>query len=145
MKPIFAKLTEMIPEGQSIKSGRVLLATVEGDIHDIGKKIVGTVLESSGFEVIDIGKDVPAQVILQKTVELKPDIVGLSAMMTTTVVKVGEVVNTLKGAGIEIPVIAGGASMNEELAQRFGCAYGKDAQEAVEICNELMRKAKPGN
>ena len=145
VKPIFAKLTEMIPEGQSIKSGRVLLATVEGDIHDIGKKIVGTVLESSGFEVIDIGKDVPAQVILQKTVELKPDIVGLSAMMTTTVVKVGEVVNTLKGAEIEIPVIAGGASMNEELAQRFGCAYGKDAQEAVEICNELMRKTKPGN
>jgi len=122
-----------------------LLATVEGDIHDIGKKIVGTVLESSGFEVIDIGKDVPAQVILQKTVELKPDIVGLSAMMTTTVVKVGEVVNTLKDAGIEIPVIAGGASMNEELAQRFGCAYGKDAQEAVEICKKLLIKTKPGS
>jgi len=165
VKPLFTKLSAMIPEGQSIKLGKVLLATVEGDIHDIGKKIVGTVLESAGFEVIDLGKDIPAQVILQKTVELKPDIVGLSAMMTTTVVKVGEVVKALKSAGIELPIIAGGASMNEELApagielpiiaggasmneelaRRFGCIYGKDAQQAVEICNELMRKTKPGD
>ena len=145
VKPLFTKLSAMIPEGQSIKLGKVLLATVEGDIHDIGKKIVGTVLESAGFEVIDLGKDIPAQVILQKTVELKPDIVGLSAMMTTTVVKVGEVVKALKSAGIELPIIAGGASMNEELAKRFGCIYGKDAQQAVEICNELMKKTKPGD
>ncbi|KAF2961701.1 homocysteine S-methyltransferase family protein [Fervidobacterium sp. 2310opik-2] len=140
VKPIFNKLLSMIEEKDSAKLGRVLLATVEGDIHDIGKKIVATVLESAGFEVIDIGKDVPAKVILEKVKELNPDIVGLSAMMTTTVVQVGEVVKTLRNNGVTVPVIAGGASMNEELAKRFGSLYAKDAQQAVEMCKELVSK-----
>ncbi|WP_372589564.1 homocysteine S-methyltransferase family protein [Fervidobacterium pennivorans subsp. shakshaketiis] len=137
-KPIFNKLLSMVTEKDSVKLGRILLATVEGDIHDIGKKIVATVLESAGFEVIDIGKDVPATVILEKVKELKPDIVGLSAMMTTTVIQVGQVVKTLRDNGIEIPVIAGGASMNEELAKRFGSYYAKDAQEAVKLCKQIL-------
>ncbi|MCX7654100.1 MAG: homocysteine S-methyltransferase family protein [Fervidobacterium sp.] len=140
VKPIFDKLLSMIEDKESVKLGKVLLATVEGDIHDIGKKIVATILESAGFEVIDIGKDVPASTILQKAKELKPDIIGLSAMMTTTVLQVGEVVKTLRQAGIEIPVIAGGASMNEELAKRFGSYYAKDAQQAVEVCKNILGK-----
>ncbi|MGC9771562.1 homocysteine S-methyltransferase family protein [Fervidobacterium islandicum] len=137
-KPIFSKLLSMVAEKDSAILGRILLATVEGDIHDIGKKIVGTVLESAGFQVIDIGKDVPAEVILQKVKELNPDIVGLSAMMTTTVSQVGQVVKTLRENGVSTPIIAGGASMNEELAQRFGSYYAKDAQEAVKLCKRIL-------
>ncbi|WP_448374767.1 homocysteine S-methyltransferase family protein [Fervidobacterium sp.] len=137
-KPIFSKLLSMVSDKENTKLGRIILATVEGDIHDIGKKIVGTILESAGFEVIDIGKDVPANVILEKSKELKPDIIGLSAMMTTTVVQVGYVVKTLKEHGIDIPVISGGASMNEELAKRFGSHYAKDAQEAVRLCKSIL-------
>ncbi|WP_448376720.1 homocysteine S-methyltransferase family protein [Fervidobacterium sp.] len=137
-KPIFSKLLSMVSDKENTKLGRIILATVEGDIHDIGKKIVGTILESAGFEVIDIGKDVPANVILEKSKELKPDIIGLSAMMTTTVVQVGYVVKTLKEHGIDTPVISGGASMNEELAKRFGSYYAKDAQEAVRLCKSIL-------
>ena len=139
-KPIFSKLLSMVSDKESTKLGRIILATVEGDIHDIGKKIVGTILESAGFEVIDIGKDVPADVILEKTKELNPDIVGLSAMMTTTIMQVGYVVKTLRENDINVPVISGGASMNEELAKRFGTYYAKDAQEAVKLCKWLLNK-----
>ncbi|MFN6992229.1 MAG: B12-binding domain-containing protein, partial [Fervidobacterium sp.] len=140
VKPIFNKLLSMVEDKKSFKMGLVMLATVEGDIHDIGKKIVATVLESAGFEVVDIGKDVPANVILEKARELKPDIIGLSAMMTTTVVKVGEIVRLLRDAGITTPVISGGASMNEELAKQFGSFYAKDAQEAAQVCKKLVGK-----
>jgi len=138
VKPIFNKLLSMIKEKDSVKLGKVMLATVEGDIHDIGKKIVATVLESAGFEVIDIGKDVPAGEIVKKFFEIKPDIIGLSAMMTTTVVQVGNVVTALRENNIHVPVISGGASMNEELARKFGSYYAKDAQEAVRLCKKLL-------
>jgi 5-methyltetrahydrofolate--homocysteine methyltransferase len=140
VKPIFNKLLSMVDEKDSIKLGKVLLATVEGDIHDIGKKIVGTLLESAGFEVIDIGKDVPASVIVDEAKKINPDIIGLSAMMTTTVIQIGEVIKALRKAGIDKPVISGGASMNEELAKRFGAIYAKDAQQAVEICKNITGK-----
>lgn len=138
VKPILNKLLQYVGTSIGAKRGRVMLATVEGDIHDIGKRIVATVLESHGFEVVDIGKDVPADVILEKAKQLKPDIVGLSAMMTTTVPQVGEVVRTFRLAGLTIPIVAGGASMNSELAERYGCLYAKDAQAAAKICRELV-------
>ncbi|ODN30318.1 homocysteine methyltransferase [Fervidobacterium thailandense] len=141
IKPVLTKLLDLVGNVNSVKLGKVLLATVEGDIHDIGKRIVATVLESNGFEVVDIGKDVPAEKILEAVKNYKPDIVGLSAMMTTTVLNVGKVVKTLREAKINIPIIAGGASMNEELAQRFGCHYARDAQEAVKVCKRLMEHA----
>jgi len=142
IKPVLAKLLELVSNASSVRLGKVLLATVEGDIHDIGKRIVATVLESNGFEVVDIGKDVPAEKILEAVKYHKPDIVGLSAMMTTTVLNVGEVVRVLKEASIDVPVVAGGASMNEELAQRFGCYYARDAQEAVKLCKHLMERVR---
>lgn len=143
VKPIFNKLLSMIEDKSSTKLGLIMLATVEGDIHDIGKKIVATILESSGFEVVDIGKDVPANVILEKARELKPDIIGLSAMMTTTIAQVGEVVRVLRNAGIQTPIVAGGASMNEELARKFGSFYAKDAQDAVNLCKGLIANYSP--
>lgn len=122
------------------QKGLILLATVEGDIHDIGKNIVATVLKSSGFSVRDIGKNVPPRAILQACQKFKPDILGLSAMMTTTVGKIEETANLLRSYRLNLPIIAGGASMNRELARRFGVLYAKDAVEALKICQKLISK-----
>lgn len=138
VQPAFDYLNNLLGESR-VKLGKVLLATVQGDVHDIGKKIVATVLKSGGFEVHDIGKDVPAEKILQECREYKPDIVGLSAMMTTTVGQVKEVADLLKSEGINVFLIAGGASMNQQLADRFGVMYAKDAVQALELCKKLVQ------
>jgi methionine synthase (B12-dependent) (EC 2.1.1.13) len=139
VQPAFDYLNNLLGEAQT-KLGKVLLATVQGDIHDIGKRIVATVLKSGGFEVYDVGKDVPAQKILSECERLKPDIVGLSAMMTTTVGQVKEVSDLLKKNNVRVVVIAGGASMNEQLANQFGVLYAKDALKALEICKKIVGK-----
>jgi len=139
-KPVFDKLNDL--SGKSIKSiGKVIVATVEGDVHDIGKKIVGTVLSSGGFEVLDIGKDCKAEDILEAVRREKPDILGLSAMMTTTVGRVQEVKQLLNEKSIDVKLISGGASMNRKLAEDFGCdGYSKDATGALDLCKELIKK-----
>ncbi len=134
--PIFERLNAKVEGGQSSRA-RVLLATVEGDVHDIGKNIIGTVLRSGGFEVIDIGKDVSPEAVVKVALELKPDIIGLSAMMTTTVGKVGETKALLSERGIACHVIAGGASMNPSLATRFDVGYSSNGSEALALCKSL--------
>ena len=136
--PVFDRLNGMMT-GEGASRGRVMIATVEGDIHDIGKNIVGTVLRAGGFGVTDIGKNVTAAEIVRRAEELKPDIIGLSAMMTTTVGRIQEVSQTLKSAGINTPVISGGASMNPELADLFGVRYSKDSSGALALCKELAQ------
>lgn len=118
------------------------MATVEGDIHDIGKKIVATVLRSGLYEVIDLGKDTPAEKIVSECKKQRPDIVGLSAMMTTTVGQVKDVADLLRDEGLDVPVMAGGASMNENLAERFGVLWARDAMGALAICGELEKNTK---
>ncbi len=137
VQPAFEHLNSLLGDS-SDKLGRVVLATVQGDIHDIGKKIVATVLRSGGFEVYDLGKDVPGERIVDAVKQLKPDVVGLSAMMTTTVGRVKEVADLLSKNGINVLLIAGGASMNRELSERFGVLYAKDALEALEICKRIV-------
>ncbi len=139
VQPAFDRLNSLLGESAH-KLGKVVLATVQGDIHDIGKKIVATVLRSGGFEVYDLGKDVPAERIIENIKEINPDIVGLSAMMTTTVWRVKELVDLLTERGIKVVVIAGGASMNKDLAERFGVFYAKDAIEALEFCKEIIKR-----
>ncbi|RKX37914.1 MAG: homocysteine methyltransferase, partial [Thermotogae bacterium] len=137
VQPIFEYLNSLIDSAPA-KLGKVLLATVQGDVHDIGKKIVATVLRSGGFEVHDIGKDVPAEKIFQEVQKLKPDIVGLSAMMTTTVGQVKLIADMLKSHGIRVMIIAGGASMNNQLAKSFDVHYAKNAHQALELCKKIM-------
>jgi len=137
VQPVFDYLNSLIGSDKNTL-GKVLLATVQDDIHDIGKKIVATVLRSGGFEVVDLGKNVPAERVLEAVKELKPDIVGLSAMMTTTVGYVKETADLLRKNGVEVFVIAGGASMNQQLAQLFGVYYAKDALEALNLCKRLL-------
>jgi 5-methyltetrahydrofolate--homocysteine methyltransferase len=137
--PVFDRLNAMMT-GEGACRGRVLLATVEGDIHDIGKNIIGTVLRAGGFDVIDIGKNVPSERIVTCTREHTPDIVGLSAMMTTTVGRVSEVAESLKDAGIDVAVISGGASMNAELADMYGVRYADNSSGALALCRELVER-----
>ena len=121
--------------------GRFLIGTVEGDIHSIGKNIVATMLRSAGFEVIDLGVDVPTLTIVEKVRELKPDIVGLSALMTTTMTKQREVIEALEGAGLrgEVKVIVGGSPVTEEWVEEIGAdACGLDAGSAVGLALELI-------
>lgn len=136
----FDYLNNLLIEKDKKKKGKILLATVEKDIHDIGKKIIGTVLSSFGYEVFDIGKDVSKDKILKNVLKINPDIIGLSAMMTTTVGYIKEVADFLKLNNIKIPILAGGASMNPELAKQFNVYYAKDAIEASEICEKICNK-----
>jgi len=138
-KPAFDYLNGMLTEKKTYK-GKVILATVEGDIHDIGKKIIGTVLKSGGYDVVDIGKDVKSDMIIEKVIEENPDILGLSAMMTTTIEKVEEVSKLLKEKEIKKILIAGGASMNKKIAEKFGCdGYAQNASQVVELCDKLIK------
>lgn len=127
---------------ETIKSyGKVLLATVEGDIHDIGKSLVGAVLMANGFEVIDIGVDVPTDKLVEKVKELKPDVVGLSALMTTTMLNQEKVIKKLEEAGLRntVKVIVGGAPVTEEWAKKIGAdAYGADALDTVKKIKKLL-------
>jgi 5-methyltetrahydrofolate--homocysteine methyltransferase len=134
--PIFDRLNGMM-KGVGASRGRVLVATVEGDIHDIGKNIVATVLRAGGFDVIDIGKNVDADEIVKSAKEHVPDVVGLSAMMTTTVGRVSDVALALKKAGVGAHVISGGASMSAELAELFGVRYAADSSAALSLCKDL--------
>ncbi|MGB4434796.1 MAG: cobalamin-dependent protein, partial [Defluviitoga tunisiensis] len=110
VKPIFDYLNQFVGESET-KKAKVVIATVEGDIHDIGKNIVAAVLRSSNFEVIDLGKDVATQKIVEAVNKEKPQILGLSAMMTTTIGKIEEVVNEVRKLSFPVKIIAGGASM----------------------------------
>jgi len=132
MQAGFARL-KLEMKGQPFESrGRILMATVEGDIHDIGKNIVCTLLENHGFEVFDIGKNVSAATIIAKAREFAVDAVGLSALMTTTMSEMDNVIKKLRSAGIKTFTMVGGAVVTQEYADRIGAdLYARDAMEAV--------------
>jgi 5-methyltetrahydrofolate--homocysteine methyltransferase len=122
-----------------VNKGRIVLATVKGDVHDIGKNIVKVLLESYGFEVIDLGKDVPKEAILREVLEKDVKLVGLSALMTTTVCNMEETINHLKGSCPDCKVMVGGAVLNESYAESIGADFfGKDAKESVNIANKFF-------
>lgn len=121
--------------------GKIIMATVEGDLHDLGKKIVGLVLESFGYEIIDLGKDVPATEILRKSQEIRPDVVGLSCLMTTTLDNMKKTVRLLKESLPEIKVMVGGAAVSEGFAKICGAdGYGKDPFQAVELVRKWVKR-----
>jgi 5-methyltetrahydrofolate--homocysteine methyltransferase len=141
MQAAFARLKEEM-KGASFESrGKILMATVEGDIHDIGKNIVCTLLENHGFEVIDLGKNVPAERIISAALEHRVDAVGLSALMTTTMAEMENVLGRLKGAGIKTFTMVGGAVVTQEYADEIGAdLYAKDALEAVVRIKKLLER-----
>lgn len=120
--------------------GKVLTVTVEGDLHDIGIKLVGMMLEGAGFEVINIGVDKNAQDIVDSIKEYTPDILAMSAMLTTTMVNMGKVVALLKQEKIfdNISIMIGGAPVSAKYAADLGCHYSSDAHEAVRVAKQLV-------
>ena len=124
-------------------AGRIVTVTVEGDLHDIGIKLVGMMLEGAGFEVINIGVDKPAKEIIEKVKELKPNILGMSAMLTTTMANMKHVVEMLKEEGLldEMKVMIGGAPTSPMYAEKIGSHYSADASEAVIIAKQLLGMA----
>ena len=121
--------------------GRVLIGTVSGDIHDIGKSLVAAMLAAEGFEVIDIGVDVPDEVFVEKVKELKPDVLGMSALISTTMYKFKDVIELLKREGLrdKVKVIVGGAFVDQNWADQVGAdAYGADAVDAVAKVKALL-------
>jgi len=141
MQAAFARLKDEM-KGMPLESkGKILMATVEGDIHDIGKNIVCTLLENHGFEVIDLGKNVPAARIIAEAKAHQVDAVGLSALMTTTMSEMENVVRQLKAEGVKTFTMVGGAVLTEEYAVEIGAdLYAKDAMEAVARIKVLLGK-----
>ncbi|MFH1186072.1 MAG: corrinoid protein [Chloroflexota bacterium] len=124
--------------------GKVVLATVEGDIHEIGKSLVGTMLSASGFQVFDMGVDVPTGKIIEKAKEVDADIVGLSALLTTTMVKQKEVIEELDKQGLrkKIKVMVGGAPVTRDWVQKIEAdGYSEDAIGAVGVAKQLVGAA----
>jgi len=130
------------------KSGRksattVVIGTVEGDIHDIGKKIVALLLEGNGFNVIDLGVDVKGEKFIEAVEKYKPQILGMSALLTTTMPHMGEIIQTLKAKKLrdKVKVIVGGASVNAEFAKSIGAdGYAVEAGTGVELAKKLLAK-----
>jgi 5-methyltetrahydrofolate--homocysteine methyltransferase len=143
MKEGLSVLQPYMKTGDMKHIGKVVIGTVEGDLHDIGKNVVITLLTASGFEVIDLGVDVPAEKFVEAVKQYKPDIVAMSALLTTTMVNMAKVIKALEQAGLrdKVKIIVGGAPLTEEYAKQIGAdAYGRDAVEGVNICKRWVSR-----
>ena len=139
MRASFQKIKELLPAQQEADRGTVVMATVKGDVHDLGKNIVSALLSNSGFKLIDLGKDVDADTIVRTALEKEADIVGLSALMTTTMTQIDKVIKKLREAGSEARVIVGGAAVTEDYATSAGAdAYANDGVSAVQIAKDFV-------
>lgn len=134
----------LIKEGVKPK-GRVLIGTVKGDLHDIGKNLVAMMLRGAGYQIIDLGIDVSAEKFVAAARENNPDIVGMSALLTTTMVQMRSIVASLRSNGLTMPVIIGGAPVTRQFADDIGAeGYAPDAASAVEEVGKLLKvRANP--
>ena len=125
-------------EGSASK-GRIVLATVKGDVHDIGKNIVRVILENYGFEVLDLGRDVPVETVVDTVREKDVHLVGLSALMTTTLKSMEETIAALHAAKLDCKIMVGGAVLTPEYAEKIGADwYAKDAKRSADIAKEFF-------
>ena len=125
--------------GTAVSKGKIVLATVQGDIHDIGKNIVKVVLENYGYTVIDLGRDVPPETVVETAVRENAKLVGLSALMTTTVASMAETIALLRRSGHDCRIMVGGAVLTEEYAEQIGADfYAKDAKQSADIAKRVL-------
>ena len=124
--------------GESVRKDKVIIATVKGDIHDIGKNIVRTVMSNYGYVMLDLGRDVPPETIVETAVREKAKLVGLSALMTTTLPAMEETVRQLKALETPPQIMLGGAVVTQDYADRLGCHYARDAKASVEIARNIL-------
>ncbi|MGR4000443.1 MAG: B12-binding domain-containing protein [Alphaproteobacteria bacterium] len=143
MKGGMGILRPLLAETGAPKSGKMVIGTVKGDIHDIGKNLVIMMMEGAGYEVVDLGINNPVENYLSAIEEHKPDILGMSALLTTTMPYMKVVIDTLSEKNIrdELIVLVGGAPLNEEFAKAIGAdAYCRDAAVAVDTANDLVSR-----
>lgn len=138
-KKAFEVIKESFAAADGEEKGPVLIATVEGDIHDIGKNIVKVVMESYGYRVIDLGKDVKVETVVEAWKEYQPKAIGLSALMTTTVVSMERTIQALKNEGCKVPIWVGGAVLTEDIAKNIGADYyAEDAMASVALLEKVF-------
>ncbi|USG62989.1 B12-binding domain-containing protein [Sneathiella marina] len=145
MKSGMAILKPLLAETGAPKAGKMVIGTVKGDIHDIGKNLVIMMMEGAGFEVIDLGINNPVENYIAALEEHEPDIIGMSALLTTTMPYMKVVIDTMKEKGIrdDFIVMVGGAPLNEEFADSVGAdAYGRDAAMTVEIAQRMVAERR---
>ncbi|MGI6678301.1 MAG: cobalamin B12-binding domain-containing protein [Dehalobacterium sp.] len=136
-------LEPLMADGNRTFLGKVLMGTVQGDLHEIGKNIVIMMLKTEGFEVIDLGIDVPSDKFIAEAKAINPDIIGISALLTTTVGRQKEIIELLEEEGMrkDVKVMIGGAPINQNWADSIGAdGYAEDATEAVRVAKALMGK-----
>jgi len=132
-------LKPLLKEGDVTSRGKVVIGTVQGDLHDIGKNLVAMMLESSGYEVINLGVDQSIENFLQAAKDNQPDVIGLSALLTTTMPNIRENVRLLREAGINAKIIVGGAPVNADFATEIGAdGYAADSAGAVALVKQLL-------
>jgi trimethylamine corrinoid protein len=125
-------------------NGKILIGTIQGDVHDIGKNIVKLILGVGGFEIIDLGREVPVKTFIEAAKRERPDIIAISALMTTTMIYMPELIKQLNELGIrsQFKVMVGGAPVIPKWAQQIGAdGYGKDTKEAMEVALKLVQKS----
>lgn len=143
MKAGLNVLKPILTQRKSEPKGIVVMATVFGDLHDIGKNLVGMMLEGGGYKVVDLGVNAKAEKIIEVAKQVNADVIGLSALLTTTMPFMRVIVKKIKEEQLDIPVIVGGAPVTAEFAAEVGAdGYGDNAPEAVELCNRLMTKRR---
>ena len=153
MKKTVSHLERYLEKSEGVSKGKVVLATVYGDVHDIGKNLIKTILANNGFDVHDLGKQVPAHIIVERAAEIQADAVGLSALLVSTSRQMPLVVQELHGRGLAIPVLVGGAAINQSFGRDIarveedrtyagGVFYCKDAFEGLECAERLVNPAK---
>ena len=139
MQSAFTALKKFLPELKTKSKGTILLATVQGDIHDLGKNIVHALLENNGYQIIDLGKDVAPDILLKTVKEKQVDAVGLCSLMTTTLPRLSESVHILKKFNPDLKIIVGGAVVTKEYARQAGAdAYARDGIAAVREADQLL-------
>ena len=140
-RPGMEILRPLLSEADTKGAGTLVLGTVEGDLHDIGKNLVGMMFEGAGFNVVNLGIDLKPQVFVDAVKEHKPDLLGMSALLTTTMPKMGETINALKEAGLRdtVKVLIGGAPVTAEFAEEIGAdAYAANAASSVDKARAVL-------
>ncbi len=138
---IFGKIEPDLKKGDYKSRGKIMLGTVKGDTHDIGKNILSALLQGNGFEVINLGMNVPPQDFLQKAKETEPDVIGMSALLTTTMPEMKNTIELFKEAGLrdKYKFIIGGAPVTQDFADLIGAdGYGAEAQSGVDLVKQLL-------
>ena len=131
----------LLAGGQSQSRGTVIMATVKGDLHDIGKNLVTMMLEGAGFKVVDLGVDLSVEKLIGQVKAIRPDVLGLSALLTTTMPEIQNVIGELKTQGLrdKVKVMVGGAPVDRTFAEKIGAdGYGANAAEAVELARQFV-------